>query len=66
MYLYDLEEMDNGATVFLEKVAAFRAELEAHIREEEDAIFPPRHAALGEAGNAKVTAQANKEGFKLA
>jgi hemerythrin superfamily protein len=65
-YLYDLEEMNNGAPAFLEKVAAFRAELEAHIREEEDAIFPPLHAALGEAGNAKVTAQANKEGFKLA
>lgn len=65
-YLYDLENMDSGAPAFLEKIAAFRAELEAHIREEEDVIFPPLHAALGEAGNAKVTAQANKEGFKLA
>lgn len=65
-YLYDLEEMDNGAPAFLEKVAEFRAQIEAHIREEEDAIFPPFHAALGKAGNAKLTAQANKEGFKLA
>jgi hemerythrin superfamily protein len=64
--LYDLEEMDNASPAFLEKVASFRAELEEHIREEEDAIFPPLHAALGDAGNAKVTAQANKEGFKLA
>ena len=65
-YLYDLEEMDNASPAFLEKVAAFRTELEAHIREEEDAIFPPLHAGLGDAGNARVTAQANKEGFKLA
>jgi iron-sulfur cluster repair protein YtfE (RIC family) len=64
--LYDLEGMDNASPAFSEKVANFRTELEAHIREEEDAIFPPLHAALGKAGNAKVTAQANKEGFKLA
>lgn len=64
--LYDLEDMDNASPAFLAKVASFRAELEEHIREEEDAIFPPLHTALGEAGNAKVTAQANKEGFKLA
>lgn len=64
--LYDLEEMGNASPLFLEKVASFRAELEEHIREEEDSIFPPLHAALGKDGNAKVTAQANKEGFKLA
>jgi hemerythrin superfamily protein len=65
-YLYELEDMDNASPAFLEKVAAFRADLEAHIEEEEAAIFPPLHAALGDAGNAKVTALANKEGFKLA
>lgn len=65
-YLYDLENMDNGSSAFGEKVDAFRAELEAHIREEEDAIFPPLHRALGATRNAKLTAQANKEGFKLA
>ena len=58
--------MDNVPPAFLEKAAAFRAELEAHIREEEVAIFPPLHAGLGDAGKARVTAQANKEGFKLA
>jgi hemerythrin superfamily protein len=64
--LYDLESMENSSPAFLEKVASFRAELEEHIREEEDSIFPPLHAALGDTGNAKVTAQANREGFKLA
>jgi len=65
-YLYELEDMDNATPAFLAKIAAFRADLEAHIREEEDAIFPPLHADLGDAGNAKLTALANKEGFKLA
>lgn len=65
-YLYELEALDNGSPAFLEKIAAFRADLEAHIKEEESAIFPPLHAALGDAGNARVTALANKEGFKLA
>ncbi|WP_267388295.1 hemerythrin domain-containing protein [Sphingomonas sp. GC_Shp_3] len=65
-YLYELAEMDNAEPAFLTKVAAFRADLEAHIREEENAIFPPLHVSLGDAGNAKLTALANKEGFKLA
>jgi hemerythrin superfamily protein len=65
-YLYELEAIDNGSPAFLERLGAFRAELEAHIREEEDAIFPPLHAALGEQGNARVTALANREGFRLA
>lgn len=64
--LYDLEGMDNASPEFLAKVASFRADLEEHIREEENLIFPPLHAALGEDGNAKLTAQVNKEGFKLA
>jgi hemerythrin superfamily protein len=64
--LYDLEEMDKASPQFLTTIASFRAELQDHIREEEDTIFPPLHAALGEAGNTRVTALANKEGFKLA
>ncbi len=65
-YLYELDALDNSSSAFLARVAAFRADLEAHIREEEDAIFPPLHAALGDTKNAEITALANKEGFKLA
>lgn len=64
-YLYDLENLDKGSPEFLPKVAEFRAEIEEHIREEEQEIFPPLHAAMGDK-NAKLTAQANKEAFKLA
>lgn len=65
-HLYDLENLDNGSPAFLAKVAEFRAEIEEHIHEEEQTIFPPLHLAMGADGNAKLTAQANKEAFKLA
>ena len=64
-YLYDLDQLDNSSPEFLKKVAAFRADLEDHIRDEETRIFPALHAKLGEKNKA-VTAAANKEGFKLA
>jgi len=64
-YLYDLEQLDNSSPEFLKKVAAFRADLEDHIRDEETRIFPALHAKLGEKNKA-VTAAANKEGFRLA
>lgn len=65
-HLYDLENLDAGSPEFLDRLATFRADLEGHIREEEDAIFPPLHAALGETGNMTLTAQVNTEAFKLA
>jgi hemerythrin superfamily protein len=65
-YLYDLERMEKSSSGFLLMVADFRAQIEEHIEEEEAAIFPPFHAAMSEAENARVTAMANKEGFKLA
>jgi len=65
-YLYDLENMANDDPGFLTKIAAFRSELESHVSEEEGGLFPALHARLDEAGNAKLTARANREGFKLA
>ena len=52
--------------MFLDKVAGLRAELEKHIDEEENEIFPPFHAKLSEAKNKAITVAANKEAFKLA
>lgn len=65
-YLYDLTEMPKDSPSFLSKVAEFRAELEKHVREEEDEIFPALHAKLGEEQNSHLTLAMNKEGFKLA
>ncbi|MDH7639467.1 hemerythrin domain-containing protein [Sphingomonas oryzagri] len=65
-YLYELDTMDKAAPEFAQKIADFRADLNAHIREEEDKIFPKIHAGLDEAKNKALTAAANREGFKLA
>jgi len=65
-HLYELEALDNRSPEFLSKIAMFRADLTAHIAEEEQAIFPPLHASLSVEKNAAITGMANKEGFKLA
>lgn len=65
-YLYTLENMAKDAPDFLMQVAEFRETLEAHIREEEQDVFPKLHAALSEAKNKALTTAANREGFKLA
>lgn len=65
-YLYTLELMDKDDPAFLVQLTEFRQDLEEHIHEEEEQIFPPLHAALGEAKNKELTFTANREGFKLA
>jgi iron-sulfur cluster repair protein YtfE (RIC family) len=65
-YLFELTEMAKDSPAWLDKVRAFRADLEKHIREEEDQLFPALHQALGDAGNKHVTMAMNKEGFKIA
>jgi hemerythrin superfamily protein len=65
-YLYELEMMPKDSAEFLPKVAAFRADIEHHVHEEEDRIFPALHARLGAEKNKVLTLAANKEGFKLA
>ena len=65
-YLYRLETMPKDAPEFLSTVARFRADLEKHIREEEDEVFPSIHQKLGAEKNRAITLMANKEGFKLA
>lgn len=51
---------------FAEKVAAIRADFEAHVREEEDVVFPALKAALSEEQNKMLTNRMNREGFKVA
>ena len=65
-YLYTLDNMGKDDPRFLPQIAEFREALETHIREEEETIFPPLHAALGDKKNRTLTFAANKEGFKLA
>jgi hemerythrin superfamily protein len=65
-YLYELENMPRNDPRWLSKVADFRRDLEKHMREEEDQIFPSLRNRLGEERNAKLGAAMNREGFKLA
>jgi len=65
-YLYDLENMDKASPEFLPTVAKFRADIENHMREEENELFPRLHAKLDEGQNRKLTLAMNKEGFKVA
>lgn len=65
-YLYDLENMPRNDPRWLSKVADFRRDLEKHVREEEDRIFPALRVRLSQEENAKVTAAMSREGYKLA
>lgn len=65
-FLYDLENMPKDSPAFLTKIAEFRAAIEEHAGEEETTIFPALKAKLSPEKNKLLTAQMNKEGFKLA
>lgn len=65
-YLYELDNMPKGAPGFLETVARFRTDIEKHMREEENDLFPKLRAKLSEEKNTHLTAAMNREGFKLA
>lgn len=65
-YLYELENMPNDSPDYLTTVRRFRSEIEEHIAEEENQLFPSLKAKLSEEKNKLLTAAMNKEGFKLA
>lgn len=65
-YLYELENMPNTGDAFLQKVRKFRADIEDHMREEEQELFPKLKAKLSAERNKQLTMAMNKEGFKLA
>jgi hemerythrin-like domain-containing protein len=65
-FLFDLTEMEPSDTRWAAKVAEFRTEIEEHMREEEDTLFPSLREKLGDEGNHHITVAMNKEGFKLA
>ncbi|SOB78510.1 Hemerythrin HHE cation binding domain-containing protein [Sphingomonas guangdongensis] len=65
-YLYELENMPNNSDQFLTTVAKFRADIEDHMREEEEDLFPRVKAKLSAEKNKQLTLAMNKEGFKLA
>jgi hemerythrin-like domain-containing protein len=65
-YFFELTEMPRSDPAWLPKLKQFRAMIEAHMREEEDDLFPRMRVRLSDAQNAHITAAMNREGFKLA
>lgn len=65
-YLYDLSMLPKDSPAWIAKVREFRREIEDHMREEENDIFPALRARLSADQNATLSAMMNKEGFKLA
>ena len=65
-YLYELENMPNDSAEYLPTVARFRKDIEEHMQEEEQQLFPALRAKLSEEKNRLLTNMMNKEGFKLA
>ena len=65
-YLYELENMPNASPDWMAKLKQFRADIETHMKEEEEVLFPQLRAWLSEERNKALTLTMNKEGFKVA
>ncbi len=65
-YLYELDNCPKDSDSFVAILRRFRSDLEKHVREEEDTLFPGLKAQLSPEANKKLTFAMNKEGFKLA
>ena len=65
-YLYELENTPTASPDWIAKVRAFRKDIEEHMQEEEMKLFPMLRSQLSEERNKALTAQMNKEGFKVA
>jgi len=65
-YLYDLTMMPKDSPAWIAKVRKFRTDVEKHMREEEDTLFPQLKAKLTPEQNKALTTAMNKEGLKIA
>ena len=64
--LFELTMMPKDDARWLETLRTLRGNLEVHMTEEENELFPKLRAALSEDENAQLTKAMNKEGVKLA
>jgi hemerythrin superfamily protein len=65
-FLFELGTMDPSNAAWGTKVADFRRQIETHMQEEENTLFPELRQKLSEEANAAMTAALNKEGFVAA
>ena len=64
-YLYELEALPKDDPRWMRKLKALQHLVEEHMQEEEETVFPPFHAALSPAENARLTRAMNREALKL-
>ncbi|GGB72256.1 hemerythrin domain-containing protein [Blastomonas aquatica] len=65
-HLYELAHFDNADPRFTETLATLRSDLEVHMREEEDTLFPALRARLSDEENKRLTREMNLAGLVLA
>lgn len=65
-YLYELTDLVKEDVAFHAKLSAFRTDIERHMRQEEDELFPKLKAALDRRATGRLTRRMNQEGLKLA
>ena len=63
--LYDLEQIDKTSPAWLARLARLKADIEHHVREEEDVVYPRLRAKLSAEENRKLTGRMNREGSRL-
>ncbi len=64
--LYDLEQIDKTSPAWLVRLATLKADIKAHVAEEEEVVFPRLRDKLSPEENRKLTNRMNREGFKVA
>jgi hemerythrin superfamily protein len=65
-FIYELRRTPTDDARWIDTVHTFFEDLQHHVREEEEDVFPTFHAALPEEENARITRMLNWEGFKVA
>ncbi len=65
-FLYRLHNMAADAPEWLATVSEFRGSISAHMRMEEDEVFPRLRAEIDETLDARITDDVNKAGFMMA
>lgn len=65
-YLYELSDLMKEDAAFNSKLIAFRADIEKHMRQEEEELFPRLRRALDARTTSRLTRRMNQEGLKLA
>lgn len=65
-FLFELTELPRSSPEWHSKLVAFRREIERHMREEEEVLFPRLRAQLSQEASDHLTIAMNKEGFKAA